>query len=172
LAAGEKALRVHPDNLNTLLTMAPVIANHVVKRPDRAKLLAQAEGYARRALQGIERTKVPRKIPLEHWELEKQRMQAQAREVLGVVAIERGQPQTAITEFETAVRLASKPEGVQFYRLGLAYALADEKVKAEKVFRRAAELGPDPVRKRALGEIERLAGKGPAPGSSDSGICP
>jgi len=156
LTAGKKSLLSNPDNLNTLMTLAPALANHASQRPDRAILLAQAEEYAHRALQGIERTQIPRKIPLEHWELEKRGMQGQAHEVLGVVAMQRGQLQTAIGEFETAVHLSPHPKGVQFFRLGLAFASAGEKSNAEKVLRRAAELGPDPVRKLALHELKKM----------------
>ena len=54
LAAGQKALVANPDNLNTLLTLAPAMALEAAHRPGGAALLAQAEDYAQRALRGIE----------------------------------------------------------------------------------------------------------------------
>ena len=42
LRAGRKALVSAPDNLDTLLTLAPEIANHLSERPDRVNLLAAA----------------------------------------------------------------------------------------------------------------------------------
>ena len=159
LAAGERALLANPDNLNTLLTLAPAMANRAVQRPDSASLLARAEDYAHRALQGIERTQIPGKIPLEHWELEKQEMQSEAHEALGVVALRRGQSKTAVEEFQTAIRLAPNAQGVKFLGLGMAYASTGARENAEKALRRAVELGPEPVRKLGLNELEKLNSK-------------
>jgi tetratricopeptide (TPR) repeat protein len=159
LAAGERALLANPDNLNTLLTLAPAMANRAAQRPDSATMLAQAEDYAQRALQGIERTQIPRQTPLEHWELEKQEMQSEAHETLGVVALRRGQFKTAVEEFQTAVRLAPNAQGVEFLGLGMAYASAGASENAEKALRRAVELGPEAVRTPALNELEKLNGK-------------
>jgi len=157
LAAGRKALLANPDNLETLLTLAPAMADHGSQEPHQANLLAEAEEYARRALQGIEKTQIPRKLPLEHWDAEKRSMQAQAHEVLGVVTLKRGEHRTAVEELETAVRLDPDPPGVDFLRLGLAYASADTRQEAEKALRRAADLGPETIRKLALNELETLA---------------
>jgi tetratricopeptide (TPR) repeat protein len=156
LAAGEKALRAHPDNLNTLLILAPALANHAAPGPDQARWLAQAEEYARRILIGVERTQIPHKIPLELWETEKGRMQAQAHEVLGVVAMQRGQVPAAVNEFETAVRVNPNPQGEQYFRLGVAYASAGERGKAQETLRHATDLGPDAVRQLALTELAKL----------------
>jgi tetratricopeptide (TPR) repeat protein len=157
LAAGEKALRAHPDNLNTLLILAPVLADHAARSPNQARWLAQAEDYARRILIGVERTQIPHKIPLEHWEAEKGRMQAQAHEVLGVVAMQRGQVPAAVNEFETTVRVNPNPQGGQYFRLGMAYASAGERGKAQETLRHATDLGPDNVRQLALTGLAKLA---------------
>jgi tetratricopeptide (TPR) repeat protein len=159
VAAGEKALRAHPDNLNTLLILAPILAEHAPRCPDQAKMLAQAEDYARRILVGAEQMQIPRKVPLASWEAEKARMQAQAHEALGVVAVQRGQPQASVSEFESAVRVSPNPQGDQFYRLGVAYASTGEKGKAEEALRRARDLGPDNVRQLALTELAKLTEK-------------
>jgi tetratricopeptide (TPR) repeat protein len=156
LAAGEKALAANPDNLNTLLTLGPAMASRADHRPDSVQLLAQAESYAHRALAGIEKTRLPHKVTLEHWNLDKHQMQSQAHEVLGLVALQRGQPQAAIPEFETAISLAPAPEGVQFLRLGLAFASTGQKADAAKCLRRGAELGPTSVRALALTQLGKL----------------
>jgi len=156
LAAGQKALQANPDNLNTLLTLAPAMASRAGRRPDRDQLLENAEGYARRALDGIEKTRLPHKVSLEHWEIEKHQMQSQAHEVLGIVALQRGQPQAAIPEFQTAVTLSPVPEGIQFLRLGLALAATGQNEAATKNLRQSAQLGPDAVRTLALAQLEKL----------------
>jgi tetratricopeptide (TPR) repeat protein len=155
LAAGEKALAANQDNLSTLLTLAPVLAHEAAHRPDKTRLLKQAEDYAQRALEGIDKTQIPRKITLERWEGEKQQMQAEAHSVLGTVALERGQFPDAIREFQTAVSL-SPNGGTECLGLGNAYAASGSKADAEKALRRAADLGPEPVRKQALEELRKL----------------
>ena len=161
LAAGAKALAANPDNLNTLLTLAPAMASRAGGRPDRVQLLAQAESYAQRALAGIEKTRLPHKVTLEHWNLDKRQMQSQAHEVLGMVALQRGQAQAAVPEFQTAIALAPTPEGIQFLRLGLAQASTNNKEDAAKSLRRGAELGPDSVRAIALAQLAKLAHNSP-----------
>lgn len=158
--AGQKALLANPDNINTLLTLAPAIANHVTRGTDSAKLLGQAEGYARRVLIVVNEIKPPRQIPLEQWETTKQGMQSRAHEVLGVVAIDRNQPVIASDEFKTAIGLAPTPEGSQYFRLGIACSSAGERSSAKKYLLQAVELGPESVRQLAQKELRRLEEKG------------
>jgi tetratricopeptide (TPR) repeat protein len=154
--AGQRALLANPGNINTLLTLAPAIANHVTSGGDSAKLLEQAEGYARRILTAVDEIKPPRQIPLEQWETTKRGMQLRAHEVLGVVAIDRNQPVIAIDEFKTAISFAPTPDGSQYFRLGIACASAGERTNAKKYFLRAAELGPESVRQLAQDQIKKL----------------
>ncbi len=156
LTAGKKALQANPDNLNTLLMLAPAMASRAGGRPDRDQLLEHAESYARRALEGIDKTRLPHKVSLEHWTFEKHQMQSQAHEVLGIVTLQRGQAQAAISEFQTAVTLSPAPEGIQFLRLGLALAATGQNEAASKNLRQSAQLGPDAVRTLALAQLEKL----------------
>jgi tetratricopeptide (TPR) repeat protein len=156
LRAGEKALQSSPGNLNTLLILAPAMASRAGRRPDASQLLTKAETYARQALDGIEKTRLPHKVSLEHWNLEKRQMQSQAHEVLGSVALQRGQLKTAIPELETAITLSPAPQGIQFLRLGLAFASAGQKQQAAKNLRQGADLGPGPVRDLALAQLRKL----------------
>jgi tetratricopeptide (TPR) repeat protein len=156
LAAGEKALASDPDSVITLLALAPAMATRAAGRPDRMQLLAQAESYAHRALAEIDKIRVPRELSMEQWDVRKRQMQSEAHGVLGVVSLQRGQSQAAISELDMAISLAPKPEGVQFLRLGLALASAGKKNEAEQKFRRATELGPEPVRNFALSQLKKL----------------
>lgn len=158
LAAGKKALAADPDSLNTLLALAPAMANRAAGRPDRAQLLSEAETYAHRALNGIDAVHVPHELSIEQWNVRKHEMQCEAHGVLGVVAFQRAQFPAAIGELEMAIRLAPTPEGVQFLRLGLALVSAGRKNEAERNFRRAAELGPDSVRNLATDQLKKLTG--------------
>jgi tetratricopeptide (TPR) repeat protein len=163
LAAGQKALAANPDSLSTLLALAPPMASRAAGRPDRVQLLSQAEAYAGRALNGIDKVRVPRELSIEQWDARKHEMQSQAHGVLGVVAFQRGQFAAAIAELELAINLVPKPEGVQFLRLGLALASQGKRNEAEQKFRRAADLGPDSVRNMAMAQLKRLAEAQSAP---------
>lgn len=162
LAAGKKALQANPDNLNTLLMLAPAMASRAGTRPNRDQLLENAEDYAHRALAGIEKTRLPHKVSLEHWEVEKRQMQSQAHEVLGIVALQRGKAEAAIAELQTAVTLSPAPEGIQFLRLGLALAATGQNEAASKNLRQSAQLGPDSVRTLALAQLEKLQNNKPS----------
>src|SRR5436853_1972539 len=83
LSAGEKALKLQPDNVNTLLTLANAIPNALAGRPDSADLLTRAQEYARRALRGIDQMRIPLNMPLERWESSKGEMVSRAHEALG-----------------------------------------------------------------------------------------
>jgi tetratricopeptide (TPR) repeat protein len=163
LASGTKALAADPDSLNTLLALAPAMANRAAARPDRVQLLAQAESYAHRALDGVDKIRVPRELSIEQWNIRKHEMQSEAHGVLGVVAFQRGQFPLAIGELDMAIRLTSTPVGVQFLRLGLALAAVGKKSDAEEKLRRAAELGPDSVRNVAQDQLKKLSQGQPAP---------
>jgi tetratricopeptide (TPR) repeat protein len=156
LAAGEKALAQDPDSLNTLLALAPAMATRAAGRPDRDQLLSQAESYAHRALDGVGKIRAPRQLSMEQWNIRKKEMQSEAHGVLGVVALQRGEFQSAASQLEMAISLSSPPQGVQFLRLGLALASSGKKEEAESKFRRAAELGPDSVRSVALDQLKQL----------------
>jgi Flp pilus assembly protein TadD len=84
-------------------------------------------------------------------------MQSDAHGVLGVVAFQRGQFQLAISELEAAIGIAPRPQGVQFLRLGLALAAAGKKDDAEQKLRRAAEMGPEPVRDVAMDQLKKVS---------------
>ncbi len=156
LQAGEKYLQLLPDNLNALLTLASAIPNATAERPDAAELVTQAEEYARRALRLLKQIRIPREISMEDWERFRREMEAQAHEALGHVAVKRGQVNVAVSEFEKATHYSPEPQGKQFFRLGVACAWAGMKDRAERALRRAAELGPDLIRQRALQELRKL----------------
>ena len=157
--SGEKALKLNPDNLNTLLTLAAVLPNSVSGGRDENSHLAQAENYARLAFQELEKIKLPRTIHPQRWELLRRRFEASAHESLGHVAIKRGDSRTAIAEFEKAVELNPTPQGSQHYRLGAAYLLAKKEDAAIALLRRATELGPEEIQTMAQ-ELLRNLGHG------------
>jgi tetratricopeptide (TPR) repeat protein len=157
IQSGEKALKVQPDNLNTLLVLADAIPNGIAGEGDRDRSrLAQAEEYARRVFEGIERVKLPRSVSPQRWQTLRKEMEASAHEALGHIATKRGQLRAAVAEFEKAVEQNPCPRGSQFYRLGVAYMLAGQDQAAAVALHRAEELGPEAIRKMASTAINRM----------------
>ena len=161
LDAGRKALAAQPDNLNTLLTLAPAMVNHAEGRKDQAELLNRAGEYAREALAAIAKTRPPHEVSIEQWETQSSDMQRKAHEVLGTVALALHRPGEAIEEFGTVIRLARPPEGAQYFRLGAAYSMAGREKEAEQAFERAAALGPDDVRRLAREQLKSVSSAAP-----------
>ncbi|PYV91481.1 MAG: hypothetical protein DMG05_07225 [Acidobacteria bacterium] len=157
--SGERALKLHPDNLNTLLILANTLPNRVATGTVDDPRLAQAEQYVRLVFEGIERMKLPRSVSPQRWQELRLEMEASAHEALGHVATKRGKLQEAILEFERAVQQNPVPQGSQFYRLGVAYMLAQKNDSAREALSRAAELGPDGIRKMANMAMQKLSTK-------------
>jgi tetratricopeptide (TPR) repeat protein len=158
--SGEKALKFHPDNLNTLVILANTLPNGVGPGAINDPRLAQAEQYVRRVFEGIERMKLPRSVSPQRWQELRLEMEASAHEALGQVATKQGKLQEAILEFEKAVQQNPVPQGGQSYRLGVAYMLAQRNDSAREALSRAAELGPDGIRKMANALIQKLKADG------------
>jgi len=154
--SGEKALKLHPDNLNTLLTLANTLPNGVSGGSTDDPKLALAEQYAREVFAGIGRIILPHSVSLQRWEELRREMEASAHEALGHIATKRGRLQEAILEFEKAVQQNPVPQGTQFYRLGVAYMLAQKNDPAKEALNRAAELGPDEIRRMANAMMQKL----------------
>jgi tetratricopeptide (TPR) repeat protein len=153
VASGQSALRVQPDNLNVLLTLASAIPDAA---DGRAELLAKAQGLAERALERVGTIHIPHEISLERWRTLRGETEAQAHEALGKIAVRQGKLETAIAEFERAAFNNPAPQGSQFLLLGATYVSAGRNAEARSALRRAAELGPEDVRKQASSALENL----------------
>ena len=159
LGAGQKALKLQPKNVNTLLTLALSIPESVGQRPDSSELLGLAEGYAHQALEELPKMHIPRRISMEQWNVMQAEMGSRAHEALGSCMMRRGKPEDAIAELKAAILASPKPEGHQFYKLGLAYAKDGKMVDAREAWRRAAKLGPEAVRELVFKEPGMLPHK-------------
>jgi Flp pilus assembly protein TadD len=83
-------------------------------------------------------------------------MRSSAHESLGVIAFDRGKFSESVAEFQQSTRLNTVPDGGQFYRLGIAYAAARNRMEALAAFQKAEALGPDPVRTKARKQLSAL----------------
>jgi tetratricopeptide (TPR) repeat protein len=152
ILAGEKALRVVPDNLAILSNLAYIIANSTTD-PQR---LAQAEGYARKELRLSKTILIPKKISPEEWYEIRSRLDSTAHAALGLVAYKRGDIPGAIREFETAVKLAPAPDPAQCYRLGMLYRTSGNQSKAIEMLQRTAASNDPTLRQLAERELRSL----------------
>jgi tetratricopeptide (TPR) repeat protein len=160
LRAGRRALELEPRNVNTLLTLASAIPDGATGRDDQGELLKQAEQFAHLALDGIATMQIPRQVSMQEWTKMQGEMVAQAHEALGHIATKRGDLPRAITELGMAAYGSPTPNGSQFFRLGVAYALAGEIEPAEKALRRARDLGPEAIRQRSMDVLNQLQSTG------------
>ena len=156
LEAGARALEHLPENVITLVTMASAIPNRVGGDQGAGRRLATAEEYASRAFEALQRKQIPRAIRFADWQEFRSRMESRLHETLGHVAAKRGDLEIATTELQAAVDKNPEPEGRQLFRLGVIHAWAGRLDQAKAALDRAAELGPDVIRQRALREIEKL----------------
>jgi tetratricopeptide (TPR) repeat protein len=147
MKAGERALELNPDDVDVLLGLANMLARDASKPMDA--ILDKAERYAQRALERIASLRASRSSPPEAWQRQTDHMKSSAHSALGLIALKRGRYPASIAEFETSVNQNPAAEGAQYYMLGVAYRLDGNRSAAVVAFRRASELGPDPVRVRA-----------------------
>lgn len=156
LHAGRIVLERIPDNLDALLTLASSIPNAAAGRTDTARLLRDAEHYAKRVLEVLKSKRIPRSIPFAEWRQLRLEMEAQAHEALGHVAAKRGDFSEAALEFERATDLSPEPVGRQHFRLGVAYSWLRRFSEARVALETAARLGPEPITKLAQGELAKI----------------
>ena len=166
IEAGRKALTLLQDNLKTLVTLASAVTNAATARPDAEPMLTEAEGYARRALAAPAQLTIPREFSLEEYERLRGEMESQAHEVLGQIAAKRGRWQDAVSEFRVAAESNPSPKGAQFFRLGGACAVIRMTDCAVSAFRRAGQLGPEPIQRRVVKALQDLGAGPDAPAST------
>jgi len=152
ILAGEKALKVVPDNLVILSNLAYIIANSTTD-PQR---LAQAEEHARKELRLSKTILIPKKISPEEWEEIRGRLDSTAHGALGLIAYKRGDVAGAIGEFETAVKLAPAPDPAHYYRLGMLYRTNGNQSKAIEMLQRTANSNDPTLRQLAEQELKSL----------------
>jgi len=157
--AGEQALKLNRDDLDTLLTLANVLPNGANKPDVAAGILKKAESYALRALDGISSLKTSRSVPLKDWQQQTAQMRASAHSALGTIALKQGRYSASIAEFEMSTKQSPVADGAQYYMLGLAYLSNGNRFQAKTALKQASKLGPEIVTARAETELAALEQK-------------
>jgi len=160
LSYSEKSLKLDPDNIYTLILVAITLPQPQMQRVEpaiAAKRLAEADEDAKRALALMDKlAKRPNETD-EQLQERKSALQSEGHAALGMVHLQRDEPDKAIEEFKTAVSLEATPEPQIYYRLGEVYANEGKKTEALAAFTKASELGQGtPLKDLADQEIQKL----------------
>ena len=142
LTYGELTLSENENNLVALLILASAIAERTSRRDiDYQEKLAEAEDYAGRALQQISNLRKPSTLTIAQWVATKKDAEATPRAALGLMALIRENFARAEAEFKMATALASRPDPVTWYRLGLSYSYQEKYDLALEALERSATAG-------------------------------
>ena len=142
LLYGEMTLGENEDNLVALLILASAIPERTTKNdPESEENLVQAEDYARRILDLLPRMPQPVGVTPSGWEQTKREAAATSHASLGMVNLIREDFFRAESEFKRSTDLASAPDPVIFYRLGLSYSFQRKYDQAIEALDRAAAVG-------------------------------
>ena len=160
IEAGEKSRTANPFDVDTLLTLASVLPNHLVDT-DFNETLERAEACANRALQELSGLKASRAVSLSEWRAFLGGMRASAYESLGVVAFKREKYPESVKSFEQCIQENPVAEGSQFFRLGVAYQYTGQREKAIAALERAITIGPEIVGAKARVQLQELQASKP-----------
>jgi len=142
LTYGELTLGENEDNLVALLILASAIPERTSRNdPEREENLIQAEEYALRILDLLPRMPQPVGATPARWEQTKRESAATAHAALGMVNLIREDFFQAESEFKLSSELASEPDPVTFYRLGLSYSFQNKYDQALEALERADAAG-------------------------------
>ncbi len=180
LTYGELTLGENEDNLVALLILASAIPERTNRSdPERDENLALAETYAQRILDLLPRMPQPAGVTPVRWEQTKREAAATSHASLGMVSLIREDFLRAETEFKRATDLASSPDPVTFYRLGLSYSFQKKYDQAIEALDRAASVGgvkvssPDGLARDLVAEAKDFVLKSrEASGGSGSDTAP
>ena len=142
LTYGELTLSENENNLVALLILASAIPERTTRRDiDYQENLADAEQYAGRALQQLSNLPKPQNLSMSQWEATKKDAEATPRAALGLIALIREDFARAEAEFKMATALASRPDPVTWYRLGLSYSYQEKYDPALEALEQSAAAG-------------------------------
>jgi tetratricopeptide (TPR) repeat protein len=140
--AGSKALFLNPDDIDVLPLMGWAIARQVTgKTPDAAGQLTKASAYAHHALDLIGTMPKPAGMDDAGFAKAKNQKLSLCHSAIGTVDIKTGKYEDAVTELNMAVMLATTPDQVDFYLLGLADEQTSHFSDAQAAFAKCAVNG-------------------------------
>ncbi|MDE3135248.1 MAG: protein kinase [Acidobacteriota bacterium] len=158
LEAGRNALKVNPDNVDVLSSLAYSIPRHVdVKNPASGQLLLEVKQYAGRAISLLSKMQKPANLSEEQFTTARNSELAACHSGLGLIDFYQNNIPGMIGEMEQAVSLNPRPNSEDQYLLGVAYAKAGRWSDAENPLEEcSANSGPMQQRCRSeLADVEK-----------------
>jgi tetratricopeptide (TPR) repeat protein len=139
LAAGEKDLRLNPQDFRTMAVVSQAISRTVTATtPDSATQLAKADTYGKNAIQGIATLPKPEGMSDAKFTELKNQTLVMAHGSLGLIQVHKNEFEAAIPELEQAVALGSNEDPTNYYLLGVANQNARHFEKAVAAFEKCA----------------------------------
>jgi tetratricopeptide (TPR) repeat protein len=119
----KEALKADPSNFDAKLLVAGETAQHTRENDlDKAEKLAEADKYAKEALEEIPNAPKPQpQIQDAQWDQYKKNSIARAHLDLGLIAMAQKKTAQEVEEFKTAVEMMNPPDQVAMARLANAY---------------------------------------------------
>lgn len=166
LAAGEKALELNKDDVDVLALMALVIPRRVNPAAlDGNQKLQRAETYAKRTIELLAVVPKPASLSDEDFTKVKNVKLSMCHSGLGFVYFHRQKYADSVTEFEQAAQLASPPDPVDLFLLGLVLNETKRFADAAAAFGRCSDIG-GPMQdrcKQGMEDARKRAAAQPAP---------
>ena len=170
---GEKSLKLKSDNLLSLIIMASMLPQPQMLKGgdvDKEKKLAQAENYAKEALQLIDQLPKQPDETDDAYQKRKAQLDREPHAALGMIHLERSsmalegpdndELAKAEEEYQMAVSMGDRPNPQDYYRLGETRVMLKKWDAAIEAFSKAAELGQGTVIKtyadKRIEDIQQL----------------
>jgi tetratricopeptide (TPR) repeat protein len=122
-ASGDKELELVPEDAQTLSILGSSLPRSMpgsMTEAQKQKLLADAEGYSKKALELVPTLSKPTGISDEQFLAAKNQIQAMAYGGLGLVAFRRGKFADAIPNLEQSAKYDPNPDPVIYFVLGIS----------------------------------------------------
>ena len=139
---GNKALFLNPDDIDVLPIMGWAIARQVTgKTPDAAGQLQKAAGYAHHGLDLVSTMPKPADIDDAGFAKAKNQKLSMCHSALGTIDMKTNKYDDAVVELNQAVMLATTPDMVDLYLLGLADEQTSHYAEAQTAYGKCAVNG-------------------------------
>lgn len=177
---GEKSLKLMPDNILSLLITSRMLAQAQLNKPRdlaKEKDLAQAESYAKQAIELIDKLPKQPNQTDEQYQSTKAELAWEPHSALGTVHLERAgmglqsgvlDPEElakAEQEYQAAVSIAPSPAPQDYFRLGEVRAMLNKYDAAIEAFAKAGDLGQNTMIKtladQKIEELNKRKAKAP-----------
>jgi tetratricopeptide (TPR) repeat protein len=140
---GEKELAIAPNDPQTMAILGSTLPRSMsgdMTAEQKDKLLAQAEGYSKKALELVTTLPKPDNLTDEQFAKAKNQITAMAYSGLGLVAFRRSKYAEAIPNLEQAVKLDPNPDPVNYFLLGVCNEKASHFDDAIAAFTKCAAI--------------------------------